>query len=46
MTETVIAGTGVRYVTDPAIRSAVRDALGRHLGLDIPPAEDGASVPR
>lgn len=40
----VIAGGGVRYVTDPAIRAAVREALGRHLGLDIPPTADGAEV--
>lgn len=38
----VLARGGVQYVTDPAIRASVRDALGRHLGLDIPPDEDGA----
>ena len=31
-------------VTDPAIRSAVRSALGHQLGLDIPAALDGATV--
>ncbi len=44
-TEEVIAGGGIRHVTSPAIRSAVREALGRHLGLDIPPDRDGAAVP-
>jgi mRNA interferase MazF len=44
-TEEVLPGSGIRYVTDPAIRSAVRDALGRHFGLDMPPSRDGASVP-
>lgn len=32
----------VQYVTDPAIRQAVRSALNRQLGLDIPADEDGA----
>jgi len=31
-----------QYVTDVAIRRAVRAALARHLGLDIPGAADGA----
>ena len=30
-------------ITDPAVRSAVRRYLARHVGLDIPPSEDGAS---
>ncbi len=38
----VAAGGGVRYVTEPAIRAAVRDALSHQLGLDIPPLIDGA----
>lgn len=42
--EAVIGGARIRYVTDPAIRSAVRSALTRHLGLDIPPAADGAAT--
>ncbi|MGH2443856.1 MAG: hypothetical protein ACRDFX_11945 [Chloroflexota bacterium] len=32
----------VQYVLDPRIRSEVRQALARHLGLNIPPAVDGA----
>ena len=32
----------VRYVLDPSIRTQVRRALQRHLGLDIPPSLDGA----
>lgn len=31
----------VGYVTKPEIRSAVREALGVHLGLDIPSHADG-----
>lgn len=31
------------YVTDPAIRAAVRRALEHHLGLDRVPTEDGAT---
>jgi mRNA interferase MazF len=31
-----------QFVTDVAIRRAVRAALARHLGLDIPGAADGA----
>ena len=29
-------GGAVQYVTDPAIRTGVRLALARHLGLDAP----------
>jgi mRNA-degrading endonuclease toxin of MazEF toxin-antitoxin module len=29
-------------VTDPSIRTAVRHALARQLGLDVPSAQDGA----
>ncbi|MBV9280765.1 MAG: hypothetical protein JOZ41_11830 [Chloroflexi bacterium] len=36
-------GGPVSYVTDPAIREQVRQALARHLGLDIPAALDGAT---
>ncbi len=32
-----------QYVTDPDVRRGVRSALSRHLGLDLPPNEDGAS---
>lgn len=32
-----------QYVTDPGVRRGVRSALARHLGLDLPPNEDGAS---
>ena len=39
----VIAGGGVRYVTDATIRSQVRAALSHHLGLDIPGPADGAA---
>ena len=38
-----VAGSGVRYVTDPRIRTAVRTALEHHLGLDIPDLADGAA---
>jgi mRNA-degrading endonuclease toxin of MazEF toxin-antitoxin module len=31
-----------QYVTDVVIRRAVRAALARHLGLDIPGAADGS----
>lgn len=34
----------VRYVTDPDIRTRVREALAIHLGLDIPGRSDGASA--
>lgn len=33
----------VQRVTDPQIRRSVRAALARHLGLDVPDAEDGAA---
>ena len=33
----------VGYVTSPAVRSAVREALGHHLGLDVMAAADGAA---
>jgi hypothetical protein len=36
------SGGRVYRVTDPTIRHQVRMALERHLGLDIPPALDGA----
>ncbi|MFV2063613.1 MAG: type II toxin-antitoxin system PemK/MazF family toxin [Chloroflexota bacterium] len=32
-----------RYVTDAEVRRQVRAALSRHLGLDLPPAADGAA---
>jgi mRNA interferase MazF len=32
-----------QFVTDPSIRSAVRRALARHIGLDVDPARDGAA---
>jgi len=38
----VIPGGGVQYVTDPAVRAGVRDALTVHFGLDIAPGADGA----
>ena len=31
-----------QVVSDPGIRTAVRDTLARHLGLDLPPLVDGA----
>jgi hypothetical protein len=34
----------VRYLTDPDIRTHVREALAMHLGLDIPGRSDGASA--
>jgi hypothetical protein len=37
------AGQTVGYVTDPAIRASVRNALAIQLGLDVPGLEDGAS---
>jgi len=37
-----LAGSS-QYVTDPAIRRAVRTALAHHLGLDLPRAADGAT---
>lgn len=39
----ILPGGGVAYLTNPAIRSAVRIALGHHLGLDIPVLADGAA---
>jgi mRNA-degrading endonuclease toxin of MazEF toxin-antitoxin module len=35
---------GVQYLTNPKIRAAVREALQRHLGLNVPDIEDGARV--
>lgn len=35
---------GIAYLTDPRIRFAVRAALQRHVGLDIPPFSDGAAT--
>jgi mRNA-degrading endonuclease toxin of MazEF toxin-antitoxin module len=32
-----------QYLTDPQARRGVRLALARHLGLDLPPDEDGAA---
>lgn len=39
----ILAGGGVAYLNNPAIRSAVRTALGHHLGLDVPVLADGAA---
>lgn len=39
----ILPGGGVAYLNNPAIRSAVRTALGHHLGLDIPVLADGAA---
>lgn len=39
----ILPDGGIAYVTDPQIRSAVRPAVGHHLGLDIPPLADGAA---
>jgi len=36
-------GGGVAHLNNPAIRAAVRIALGHHLGLDIPVLADGAA---
>jgi mRNA interferase MazF len=36
------SGGQVQYLTRPALREQVRDALGHHLGLDMRPALDGA----
>jgi mRNA-degrading endonuclease toxin of MazEF toxin-antitoxin module len=41
----ILPGGAVAYLTDPAIRAAVRTALHHHLGLDIPPRPDGARSP-
>ena len=35
-------GGRTQYVTDTGVRRQVRSALSRHLGLDVPPASDGA----
>lgn len=35
-------GGAVQYVSEPAVRRAVRSALAHHFGLDVPPAADGA----
>ena len=40
ITATVIGGRSIRYVTDPDIRTRVRDALAHQLGLDIPLSMD------
>jgi mRNA-degrading endonuclease toxin of MazEF toxin-antitoxin module len=34
----------VQIVTDPRVRAGVREALSRHLGLDMPALMDGAAV--
>ena len=39
----ILPGGGLAYLTNPAIRWAVRTALGHHLGLDIPALADGAA---
>lgn len=39
----ILPGGGVAYLNNPAIRSAVRAALGHHLGLDVPVLADGAA---
>ena len=40
----ILPDGGIAYVTNPAIRSAVRAALRHHLGLDIPQLSDGAAT--
>lgn len=40
----ILPDSGIAYVADPRIRSAVRSALRHHLGLDIPPLSDGAAT--
>lgn len=40
----VLAGQAIQYVTDPAVRRAVRDGLLTHFGLDLPETDDGAAV--
>lgn len=40
----ILPGGGVSYLNNPTIRSAVRTALGHHLGLDIPALADGATI--
>ncbi len=32
-----------QYVTDPDVRRDVRKSLSRHLGLDLPPSDDGVT---
>lgn len=39
----ILPSGGVAYLTDSAIRGAVRAALGHHLGLDILQITDGAA---
>jgi mRNA-degrading endonuclease toxin of MazEF toxin-antitoxin module len=41
----ILPGGAVAYLTDPAVRAAVRAALNHHLGLDIPLRADGARPP-
>jgi mRNA interferase MazF len=36
-------GGRAQYVTDPAVRAAVRSALAHQLGLDLPAVVDGAA---
>ena len=38
-----LRGRPVGIIGDPGTRSAVRDALAHHLGLDVPSALDGAA---
>ena len=38
-------GGSVQYVSDQAVRGAVRAALAHQLGLDVPATADGASGP-
>jgi mRNA-degrading endonuclease toxin of MazEF toxin-antitoxin module len=40
----ILPDGGIAYLTEPRIRSAVRAALRHHIGLDIPPASDGAAT--
>lgn len=40
ITATVVGGRTIQYVTDPGIRTRVRDALAHQLGLDIPLSAD------
>lgn len=37
-------GGRMQYVTDPAVRAAVRSALTHQLGLDLAPFADGAAA--
>jgi mRNA interferase MazF len=41
----ILPSGAVAYVSDPAVRAAVRAALNHHLGLDIPLRADGARSP-